>query len=262
MTASPDPSPLVFLPALGFTGHSFSGVAARMRHPGERLFLDLPQLDGVSLRSADTIVAAVASELAALDGQWPILVGHSIGGAIAVRLIARHRCRVAALVLVDAAVAPFPMSWWERIAIHPAVWVPLLRLCGATRLVRASLPHVLREPPITDVHDLDELADRLAKRAERLTMSAYYRAFLTPRELAASERDLAEVRMPVLVLRGRRDHVLPNSVMARVVEALPAETRVEVHGFAVGGHLLPIELPAEVARAIDDFLGNPWRCSA
>jgi hypothetical protein len=44
--------------------------------------------------------------------------------------------------------------------------------------------------------------------------------------------------------------------MARVVEALPPETRVEVHGFAVGGHLLPIELPAEVARAIDDFLAR------
>jgi len=173
-----DHSPLVFLPALGFGAHSFVGVAESMRHPGRRVLVDLPRVDAAE--SADEIVSAVADELARLHCQAPILVGHSVGGAIAVRLIARRHCRSAALVLVDAAVAPFPMTWWERLASHPQFWIPLLRLFGASRMVRASLPHILREPPISDVRGIEELVEHLDAVDERQMMYAYYRAFLTP----------------------------------------------------------------------------------
>src|SRR6185369_16190210 len=57
--------------------------------------------------------------------------GHSIGDAIAVRLAARYAARFSALVLVDAAVAPFRFAWWEHLAAHPLLWSPLLRMFGA-----------------------------------------------------------------------------------------------------------------------------------
>lgn len=245
---------LAFLPALGFSGHSFAMVADRLSGFDPRLLVDLPQPIGPNGVTGREILESIDAALEDVRGFAPVLVGHSIGGAIAVRLIARLRFPAAALVLVDAAVTPFHLSWWERLVLHPRLWVPLVRLVGARQAVRAALPLLLREPPVADARDIAELSRHLASVERRHTMIAYYRAFLSPAELAATEQDLARVEMPVLVLRGARDHVLPNSVMAHIVDALPPGARVETRAFAFGGHLLPIEEPAAVARAIADFI--------
>jgi pimeloyl-ACP methyl ester carboxylesterase len=254
-----DLAPIVFLPALGFTGHSFAAVAAEMTCCRERVLVDLPGIGegptAAKVTCAD-IVAAVAEVLERVSsgGRPPVLVGHSIGGAIAVRLLAHYSARVESLILVGAAVAPFPFAWWEHWAAHPGLWAPLLGLFGAPKLVRMALPRVLHEPPIADGWDLDELGRQLADPVRRRTLVTYYRAFLSPKELALTARALGSVRGRVLFLRGARDHVLPNSVLAEAVGALPPETRAEVHVFPYGGHLLPLEAPAAVARAVDDFI--------
>jgi len=254
-------APLVFLPALGFTGHSFADVAAQMQAPRRRVLIDLPGIgEGMPAEpvDGDAIVDAVAETLASLDlGERPVvLVGHSIGGAIAVRLAARYAARFSALVLVDAAVAPFRFAWWEHLAAHPLLWSPLLRMFGAPDVVRLALPRVLHEPPLADGWDLDELSRQLADPVRRATMISYYKAFLLPRQLVATARCLPDIHVPVLLLRGARDMVLPNSVLLDVISALPEDTRVEVHIFAYGGHLLPLEAPAAVARAIDTFVAE------
>lgn len=254
-----DAGPIIFLPALGFTGHSFAAVVARMSAGRRRVLVDLPGIGeepATSTSEAADIIDAVARVLGDFDrdGQRPILVGHSIGGAIAVRLLAERRLRVEALILVDAAVAPFPFAWWEHLAAHPALWAPMLRLFGAPRVVRLALPRVLHEPPLADAWDVEELARQLADPVRRRTMVAYYKAFLLPKELAATERGLGQVHAPVLILRGARDTVLPNSLLAEAVAALPERTRAEVHVFPYGGHLLPLEAPSAVADAIDGFI--------
>ena len=251
--------PLIFLPALGFAGHSFAEVAARMHACRRRVLIDLP---GISDGSGgfgvepDDILEAVAAAVDRIGGRPAILVGHSIGGAIAVRLLARQRDRFEALALVDAAVAPFPLTWWEHLAAHPVLWTPLLRVFGAQRIVRLALPRVLHEPPLADGWDLQELARHLADPVCRRTMIAYYKSFLLPKQLAATARCLTDVHTPVLMLRGARDGVVPNSLLVDAIAALPDDTRVEVHIFAYGGHLLPLEAPGAVARALDSFVAE------
>src|SRR5262245_28254796 len=111
-------APVVFLPALGFSGHSFAAVVAQMTACRERVLVDLPGIgDGPTAAKVTSrdIVAAVAEVLKSVSsrGGPPVLDGHSIGGAIAVRLLAHHAAPVQALVLVDAPVSPFPFAWWE-----------------------------------------------------------------------------------------------------------------------------------------------------
>jgi pimeloyl-ACP methyl ester carboxylesterase len=253
--------PLIFLPALGFTGHSFADVEAVMHARRKRVLIDLPGIgEGTPAESVEgeDIVDAVADTIAGLAVcDCPgVLIGHSIGGGIAARLLARHPERFSALVLVDAAVAPFRFAWWEHLAAHPALWAPLLRWFGAPDIVRVALPRVLHEPPVADGWDLEELSRQLTDPVRRRTMISYYKAFLLPKQLAATAGCLAGVRVPVLLLRGARDFVLPNSLLLDVIAALPEETRVEIHIFAYGGHLLPLEAPAPVARAIDTFVAE------
>jgi pimeloyl-ACP methyl ester carboxylesterase len=253
--------PLIFLPALGFTGHSFIDVTASLHAPRKRVLVDLPGIgDGPEADSVDCqdIIDAVAGAVDECDlgGRQPILVGHSIGGAIAVRLMAQQRSRFEALVLVDAPVARFRFAWWEHLAAHPALWAPLLRIFGAPWLVKMALPRVLHEPLVSEGWDLDELSRQLADPVRLRTMVGYYKAFLLPKQLDVTAQCLQQIHAPILILRGARDYVLSNASLVDAIAAMPEDTRVEVHIFAYGGHLLPLEAPQAVAKAIDTFLGE------
>src|SRR5207244_8444221 len=77
-------APVVFLPALGFTGHSFAAVAAHMDACRARVLVDLPGVGseaGEPPVSSARVVDAIAEAIAAESREPVILVGHSIGGA-------------------------------------------------------------------------------------------------------------------------------------------------------------------------------------
>src|SRR5579883_3118685 len=139
-------APIVLLPALGFAGRSLLPVARALDGRRLRALVDPPGIEGgppLPSIDADALLDGLAGAIDRLDAGPVVLAGHSIGGAIAVRLAARRPERVAALVLIDAPVSPFPLSWWERLALHPATWVALLDLLGPVLAVRLALPDVL-----------------------------------------------------------------------------------------------------------------------
>jgi pimeloyl-ACP methyl ester carboxylesterase len=249
-------SPIVFLPALGFTGHSFAAVAAHMDACRARVLVNLPGVGGEAGQapiSSPMVVDAIAEAIAAESDAPVILVGHSVGGAIAARLAARHPERVAALVLVNAAVIPFDLSWWERLALRPAVWAPAFRVFGQPALFKRILPEVIGDPGVIDEFDLQKLAHLLSDPAQRVVLLGYYRAFLSPHELQRTEAALGHVRAPVLVLWGRRDGVLPESVVAAIRGAIAPAVRVDVRWYPQAAHLLPMERPEDVAHALDEL---------
>jgi len=181
-----------------------------------------------------------------------ILVGHSLGGVIAVRLAAEATANVRALVLLDAPLAPFPLAWWQRAALHPWVWTPMLHLIGAIRATRFALRRLGEQPTAEAGQSIRLLGHELATPSSRRALLAYYRSFLRPDALHQAELDLAKIRVPVLVLWGSQDHVVPQSVVAEILRALPAGTPVITRSLPTG-HLAPLEKPSEVASAISMF---------
>ena len=246
--------PVVFVPALGFTGHSFVAAAADMSACRERVLVDLPgmgdeePLHGVD---ADEVLAAVDDVVRSVSDRPVILVGHSIGGAIATRVAARDPAHVSSLVLVDAAVAPFGLSWWERLALHPTLWSPAFRIFGQPYLFKHLVPDVIGDTELIDPIDMRQLAHLLADGSERTVLLGYYRAFLAPPELSRTAHALARVRAPILILWGRRDGVVPPSVVPEIRRAASAPVRVL--WFDDASHLLPLERPRELAEAIDQL---------
>jgi pimeloyl-ACP methyl ester carboxylesterase len=91
--------------------HGSPGLAAMY---GDYLRVLAPQADAIAVDrlgygasagsgvvvSFEEQAAAIAPLLVEQDGQWPIVVGHSLGGPIAARLAADHPDRVGALVVV------------------------------------------------------------------------------------------------------------------------------------------------------------------
>lgn len=228
----------------GFSGtrRAWDGVAARLR--AERylpLALDLPGHGAAAGRPGPiTFAACVEHVLAAAPPRF-VLCGYSLGGRVALHVALAAPARVSRLVLVSTGAGIEDAR--ERAARREADRALARELeCGAFEefIERwRSQPLFAGEP----AH-----AGRLARADQRRN---------SPRALAAALRGigagemtplwsrLGELAMPVTLLAGERDERY-RAIGERMRAALPdAELLI-----LPGGHGLPLESPAEVARAI------------
>jgi pimeloyl-ACP methyl ester carboxylesterase len=109
-TGSPDGLPVVLLHGLGGTARTWDRFAAELAAAGRTaIALDL-RGHGASPRpgeyTPDAMVDDVLAFLDARDGRGVDVVGHSMGGHVAVLLAGRHPGRVRRLVLEDVPVPP------------------------------------------------------------------------------------------------------------------------------------------------------------
>jgi pimeloyl-ACP methyl ester carboxylesterase len=192
--------------------------------------------------------------LALLDAygvERAVLIGHSAGGALALELALAAPERVAGVVLIGAAVvrgggAP---AWSRPLLSTPQMsrLGPLLmrQFAGApgAGFLRAAYADPSRLDPV------DEAAYHLGLRAEGWDQALW--------ELTKASREpdlmprLSEVTVPVLVLTGEADAIVPPEQSAQVAAALPRATLVSL---ADCGHLPQEECPDALAEALTRWL--------
>jgi pimeloyl-ACP methyl ester carboxylesterase len=261
-------APIVLLPALGLSQHSWAGVTAALAACRARVLVDLPgigeapvtgDLDAeATLQAVTDVVDAVA------PGGRVVLAGHSLGAAVVTRLAPRLGARVEAVVLVAAPVAPFTLNRWERLLLIPSLWPPLFHLAGAWAGVRLGLQRVSSGGDRAEPLDVALIAADWSDHRRRGAVLQYYRAFLAAAEVPKSEAALAQLRAPTLLVWGAEDRIVTLDVLhaaERRLGGAPVTTRI-VPGV---GHLVTMSAPRAVAGAIDDFLAarpvppQPWR---
>ena len=170
-----------------------------------------------------------------------VVVGHSMGGRVAMAVAARQPARVAGLVLLaPSPPTPEPMSDEARSTLAHA----RDDRASAERMV----DHITGEP---------KLPPHLAAAAVDDVMAADPDAWRAWVEVG-SRQDLTAlvcgVTCPTVVLSGDHDAAIPTEVVEReVVGRLPRAELVRVPG---AGHLLPLEAPAAVADAIRQMLAR------
>jgi pimeloyl-ACP methyl ester carboxylesterase len=190
------------------------------------------------------LVDDLATLLEVLDLRDAVVVGHSMGGAVALGLAVERADlvaqRVAAVVLINSSARgpadrPLPrakaaaLDWslTERVGRHGRHGLVLTRANFGVDARRRDVE---------------------AARAIGLASPAARRQGLTRRLLGIDLSDrLGEVRVPVLVLAGGNDRVVPASESQRIADALP-DARLEV--FSGAGHMVPMERTAQVAEMI------------
>ncbi len=243
--------PLVFLHGLLASSASWQGALAGCSGGRPAIAVDLPGF-GCSDRPWPhdyTVAGQARSLLRFLDVRGirrAVLVGNSLGGALALYLAAEHPERVAALVLVDPATPQGRIPWTVRLMRAPLVGEAALGLAFRP-FVTVWLKRGLyaRASRVTD-REVDDAWRPLKIRGTRRAALVAIRTDPSP------HRGLeARVRLPTLVVWGERDRLLSPRDAERVRSSIEGACLVLIPD---AGHLPQREQPEEFARALARFL--------
>jgi pimeloyl-ACP methyl ester carboxylesterase len=206
---------------------------------------------GYSVRHADSPAGifaqgqTVASFIDALGLDKPLLVGHSLGGAVALAVGLNHPQSIRRLALIAPLthVETRPPAAFRALAIRSPLWRRLISHTLAVPLSIRNGPAVLEA-----VFGPDPVPKDFRVRGGGLLglrASSFYAAST---DLVALQEDLPEMesryrtlRVPVDVLFGRQDKVLN---WKRHGEALSQKLEGASLQLVDGGHMLPVTAPA------------------
>ena len=240
--------PLLLVHGFGGAAWNFSELVPLLT--GRRLIVpDLPGHGGSSPLPA-TSLAGFADVLASLLDAPADVVGHSMGGVVALRLAERHPSLVRSLVLAAAAGISSSTRVAEVLIALAGVVKPARiagrrvdRVAGSQRLRRLLFGGL-------EVSNPDLLTERAVHGFLR-GPTMHSDALSAGLALAGDDprQDLDRVRCPVLVLWGARDRQVPIADGFEYARRLRAPLRV----IADCGHLLIGERPDVCARAVLEF---------
>jgi pimeloyl-ACP methyl ester carboxylesterase len=206
--------------------------------------------EGESPYSQDSQVELVIGLMDAMGIEKAILVGNSAGGTISMLTALKYPERVQSLILVDPAVyagggAP---AW-----IRPLLGTPQMRRLGPlfARQIQVRGPEIIE----TAWHDPDKLTPEIVEGYQKPLQienwdKALWELTISSRESGLAER-LAELALPILVITGDDDRIVPTEQSIRLGGEIPNAQLVVIPQC---GHVPQEECPAQFMQAITDFL--------
>ena len=250
---------IVLLHGLGGFAESWRGTLDALAKRADVLALDLPGF-GLSAKprtryDLDFFTRVLHGFLDVTGVGQASLVGHSLGGAVAVAYALTRPARVDRLALVSAVVPGFDFrpSWLYRMATIRGLG-EIGALCAARPLYRAALARCFHAPVAREVDALVDwsYAERTAwdAKAAYLATLRHVRADFEGRA-AAYRRVAGTLGLPVLLVHGRQDPVVPAVHCANVSKGFP---RASVRWLDACGHFPQLEHADTVNRWLEDFL--------
>jgi pyruvate dehydrogenase E2 component (dihydrolipoamide acetyltransferase) len=239
--------PVLLLHGIGGSAATWQGVLEPLAIDHHVVAVDFPAHGRSDVPERDLTVAGLAATivelLAALGLDRATLVGHSLGGAVALQAALVSPDRVARLVLVDSA------------ALGEDVSVELVRLLDAppgADASRALLELFFEDRRLVLDAGVAEHHAALSRPGAHAAIGALRRdAFGDDGTQVPLDDRLAELRQPVLVIWGDRDRVFPVAHAERARAALPG---AELRLVAGAGHVPQVEDPAAFADILTGFL--------
>jgi 3-oxoadipate enol-lactonase len=236
---------LVFLNGLSQSTAAWSAIAPAFYEEHQVLLIDLADQgqSGSSsvFRSYDTHAADVAELLVHLNLPPAIIVGISYGSAVAQHLLVNHQQQCAGALLLS--------TFAHNTAVFDAIgesWKAALLCGGYPLMLDVMLPVVLGKTyfskPLIPVAALKESRVAADLRPDRLLR------LMQATETRGDYREkLKSINVPVSVVQGDEDFLIPPDVAKQVADAIPNASFTVLENV---GHTLNLEAIPQTIRAL------------
>jgi pimeloyl-ACP methyl ester carboxylesterase len=221
---------------------------------------DLPGHGASAPGNGDYSIGALAvglrDLLLALGHERATLVGHSLGGGIAMQLAYQFPELAERLVLVSSGGLGPQVSLVLRAAALPGSELWIIATARTASWAGAAVGRGLAKVGLCPTPDVAEVARGYASLADPGRRAAFLATLrsvvnVSGQRIDASDRLYLAAGIPVLIIWGARDPIIPVSHGERAHAAI-AGSRLEIfHG---AGHLPQLEVPARFVAALERFL--------
>lgn len=207
--------------------------------------------------SLGAYAAGMRDLLIALGHRRATVVGHSLGGGIAMQFVYEYPVFAERLVVVDSGGLGHEVHPLLRAATLPGAELVLPLLAHARVLgAGAAIGHVLSRIGLRAGPDIAEMARGYASLGDAEARSAFLhtvRAVIdhNGQRVSAADRLYLSSMMPALIVWGRRDPLIPAAHGEFAHGAMPG-SRLEV--FEEAGHFPHLDEPVRFAAVLGDFL--------
>lgn len=250
---------LILLHGFGASLFSWHEVTTPLAEYGTVIAYDRPafglterplEWEGENPYSQDAQVELVIGLMDALGVEKATLVGNSAGGTVSMLTAVKYPERIESLILVDPAVyagggAP---AW-----IRPVLGTPQMRHLGPlfARQIQTQGVEFIK----TAWHDPRKISQATFDGYQKPLKvenwdKALWELTLSSRESGLAER-VKEFELPILVITGDDDRIVPTEQSLRLAEELPNAALAVIPQC---GHLPHEECPDEFMQAVQDFL--------
>ncbi len=235
---------LVFLHYFGGSSRTWSDVIEELNGEFRCIAIDIHGFgDSHSISnglSVDDNAQSVADVITTLQLKKYVLIGHSMGGKIALSLASRKPLGLEKLVLIaPSPPTPEPTSNKEQAQLLTAY---------NNRPALIKIINSITSRALSDFNINNLVNDNL--RASKTS----WRSWIEQGSQEDISKQIVNIHIPVLVISGQDDKKLSSSFLRDEFVKYLQSLHFEEIGEA--GHLLPIEAPATVAKLIRDSLNQ------
>jgi pimeloyl-ACP methyl ester carboxylesterase len=209
--------------------------------------------------SLGSYASGIRDLLVALGHERVTLVGHSLGGGIAMQFVYQFPERLERLVLVSSGGLGREVSIMLRAATLPGSEHVLALLSGSpVRTAASTITGLLSRVGLAPGNDVQGVASGFASLSEAGARRAFLdtaRAIIEPsgQRVSANDRLYLAAWLPTMLVWGERDRMIPVAHARAAAEAMPG-SRLEL--FESAGHFPFNDEPERFVDVVTDFIAT------
>lgn len=250
--------PLVLVHGYLMSHFAWRGIIPELAKDHDVIAIDLPGF-GESDRPSPTdfrydaagYLETVVGVLDALGLERASIIGHSMGGGIALYTAARQPSRIDKLVVIDSLSYPYPVPVEGRVILAPYVGSFVFKTLYTRSIIRRYfVGQIYGDKSLVT----DELVDYVWERLNRPGgFDAAHACLKFVSDPSAVARSLRAIRAPTLIIWGERDRLFSPDNARRLQSDIPG-AQVEI--IAGSAHVPMDERPAELMQKLGPFLAG------
>jgi pimeloyl-ACP methyl ester carboxylesterase len=251
---------ILFVHGIAGSSLTWTGAQERLAERFTTIAPDLPG-HGVSDKpigdySLGNLASTLRDLLVALGHERATVVGHSLGGGVAMQFSYQFPELTERMILVSSGGLGRDVNLLLRAACLPGADLFLSAVAGPLAAAGSSVGRALGRLGWRPAPDLQEVASGFSSLADTATRAAFLHTLrsvvgTTGQRINATNRLYLAAEMPTLLLWGENDPIIPAHHARDAHERMPGSRLVT---FAGSGHMPHLDQPVRFSDTVLDFI--------